>query len=51
MVDVVVKDLEIINQGHDCKTFKHSAVKMKWFHYNVPDNDYFKSTPVIVIVN
>ena len=53
LVDLVAKDLGKINQGHDCKTFKHSAVKTNWFHQNIPDNYYFKNitnTPDIVIV-
>ena len=53
-VDLVVKYLGKINQGHDCQTFKHSAVKINWFHHNVPDNDYLKklaNTTDIVIVD
>ena len=40
LVDLVARDLGKINQGHDCKTFKHSAVQINWFYHNVPDYDY-----------
>ena len=54
LVDLVAKELGKINQELDCKTFKHTAVKMNWFQHNVHDNDNLKNlanTPDIVIVN
>lgn len=54
LVELVAKDLQKIYQGHECKFFLHSTVKMNWFNHNMHDDDHFKNipnTPDIVIVN
>ena len=39
LVDLVAKDLQKMNYGHDSKIYKHITVKFNRFHHNTSDSD------------